>query len=1136
MRAKRNTAFISWGLGLLTVVVLVLNPLDGLGDVLGLWLLFMLLTAFALNLGILLTTGEISPAHVFGIMAFLTLGRQGSSAHALWAVAVGALLGGLLQVARADEWLPRRRVTARSLSSVAETMARHTLSLLVAGALYRQTGGRLPLGSMGPADAFPLLAFAAGYVLMYLLFFVLHVRLQGQAISQVLATDWVTVAGAVLLPVPFGILGAVVATDLDNLSWTILIAGLVLVVVGVYGLSRMEYHYRQQVEEMSSLSVVSQALRTSLELDSLLDTIYLQVAHLLDVDYFTVALVDATQNRIHFPLVVRRGQQVDLPPREPGRTLLDHVIQHRVPLLIEREVDTRARQLELSPPEDRVYSWLGVPLLSPNGALGAVAVASSDPEHLLSAVDQRLLMNIAAQAGVAIENARLYGQAQDRALQLATLNSISALLTGTLSPEKVANLVSSSMVAVANCDAVALYLYFNGKLSLARNVGLSDAFSYYPPTPLIADQAQNDEPRRLGRQPVVVSDSHTDPQVDPARRAALDVEGKRAWVELMLVSGDEPMGVIVAYFDQPRRFSAEEVELMRAFAVQAALAINNARLYTSTDIALSRRVNQLQALYDIGQELTAILNLQKIFELVLGRALEATHSEAGVVVVGTEDGMGIQVVASQGYPPGVFDNPLVLGSSVTATAFDSGRAILLSDVTQHPSYRAFNPATRSQLSVPIRREAETLGVITVESDRLNAYADDDITFVTQLAVQAAIAIDNARLFKRIAENRDRLQVILDSMTEGVLLIDSDGVVALANPRVGTLIGLQPATLVGRLVDDLLMDTGSFFARRMGLTPGELRLLLADLRAGQWNADEDLAQHTYELDEPQHLYINRHIAPVRDEHGTLLGLLLVFVDETEQQELARTREDLSRMIVHDLRGPLTAVTASLKLLNDLTPPDSEFAALVQRTTENSMRAVRKLLNLVDSLLDIAKMESGQLNLERAPVHLNAIVSNVVLEMDTLARELGVNLAADVPYDLPLLDVDSEKIERVLLNLVDNALKFTPAEGEVRVTAYPPDGRAGGAGFVRVEVSDTGPGVPDEYKERLFNRFVQVEGRQGRRRGTGLGLTFCRLAVEAHGGRIWVRDNPVGGAVFGFTLPVAEKDEQAAPVEDDAAPLL
>jgi signal transduction histidine kinase len=133
---------------------------------------------------------------------------------------------------------------------------------------------------------------------------------------------------------------------------------------------------------------------------------------------------------------------------------------------------------------------------------------------------------------------------------------------------------------------------------------------------------------------------------------------------------------------------------------------------------------------------------------------------------------------------------------------------------------------------------------------------------------------------------------------------------------------------------------------------------------------------------------------------------------------------------------------------------------------------------------------------------------------------VQISIEIPPGLPVLFADAEKVERILLNLVDNAIKFTPSGGQVVVSAYPPGKRGAEDRFVRIEVRDTGPGIPDQHKERLFDRFAQLDGQRGHRRGTGLGLAFCRLAVEAHGGQIWIEDQPQGGAIFAFTLPVAE----------------
>ncbi|MBI1258816.1 MAG: histidine kinase, partial [Chloroflexi bacterium] len=251
----------------------------------------------------------------------------------------------------------------------------------------------------------------------------------------------------------------------------------------------------------------------------------------------------------------------------------------------------------------------------------------------------------------------------------------------------------------------------------------------------------------------------------------------------------------------------------------------------------------------------------------------------------------------------------------------------------------------------------------------------------------------------------------------------------------------------------------------------------------------------------------------------LGVLLVFYDETEERKLARTREEVSQMLIHDLRSPLTAVTTSLKLLTDLTPKDSSLRPIVETTTDGGRRAIQKLLGRVDSLLDVSKMENGFLALDAKPSELATLVDNVCVELSPLAQELGVIIKPEISAELPLLEIDADKVERMLLNLVDNALKFSPADSTVLVRAHEPGAEGAAPGFVRIDVLDSGPGVPDEYKLMLFDRYVQVRGRKGARRGTGLGLTFCRLVAETHGGQIWIDDNPMGGSIFSFTLPVA-----------------
>jgi signal transduction histidine kinase len=217
---------------------------------------------------------------------------------------------------------------------------------------------------------------------------------------------------------------------------------------------------------------------------------------------------------------------------------------------------------------------------------------------------------------------------------------------------------------------------------------------------------------------------------------------------------------------------------------------------------------------------------------------------------------------------------------------------------------------------------------------------------------------------------------------------------------------------------------------------------------------------------------------------------------------------------------------MRLLQDLVPEDNEFRPLVEKTTDASQRAIRKLLIRVDSLLDISRMESGELRLETEPTELATLADNVCMELSPLANDLQVTLLSDFPENLPSVNIDADKVERLLLNLVDNALKYSPEKTTIAIRAAAETiGPSTENQVVRVEVIDQGPGIPDDQKENLFGRFVQVAGRQSVRRGVGLGLAFCKMVADAHGGRIWVEDNAGGGSIFVFTLPVIiAKSEQ------------
>ena len=1071
-------------------------------------LIYLLLTTATLYMGVLLTEGEFSPAHVVAMTAVLS---QPAAAQPvlMWGVALGSVIGGLLLVMRAGDDLVGRRLTIRTAGSVVIICARMTLSIFAAAEVYRVMGGVLPLHPPLRDALIPLAAFSLVDCAIYLLIFVLETYVDGRSVRRLLVNRWLILA-VLVVPVPFGILAAVVIS-LTPSSIIIFVVGMLLVTLGLNRFSRTQYRLRKQLDELRSLTAVSQALQSGLKLDLLLYAVYNQVEQLMHTDQFIVALFERDRQRLKFPLVMQQGEPVGGWSESTEHTLIGHVLRRELPLLISRDVLDKAKQLGLQAPDAGVQSWLGVPLLAGGRLLGAIVVSSNDPQQNFTSEDERLLTIVATSASVAIDNAQLYEEQTARATQLSALNRALPQLTGTLSMNEVMKAIVSAATDISEASATAVYLFWDqnrSTLALVRASGLSEHFLAEPLLPLTTRQTTK---------PVLVPDVMRDERAATARDL-MTHEHKAAWAEIQLGIGDEVLGVILFFYDMTQHFSDDDVEILRAFANQAAQAIRNARQYTTTDQALVRQVEQMYALAMLGRQVTASSDVREICSITLGRALEMHQPSVGFVLLKNKFTGVSEVTADSGYPPSVALTPEVLAQSLTGRALREGRLLRLHDVRTEPEQPLLQ-STRSQLTVPLLSGDEVCGAITLESDRLEAFSEEDTYFVSQMANQMMTAVDNKRLFERVAETRDRLQVILDTMTEGILLIDRNGVVALANPRVD-LIDLQPADIQGRNIDELLEQPELDLAERMGFQSDQkVRKLLKELRVpGGWSDSPPLSYTVTTDVEERH--IERHIFPIKDDEGESIGMLLVFYDETEARELLQMRADLSNMIVHDLRSPLTAVTTGLKLMRDIIPADSPLRSTVVSTTETSQRAIRKMLARVDSLLDISRIDSGQLALETEPIDLATLADGVCVELSPLAQDLEVTLTANIHEETPALDIDGDKVERVLQNLVDNALKFCPANGHVTIHAHTPEQQADGRRLVRIDVSDTGPGIPDEYKTRLFDRFAQMKGRRGSRRGSGLGLTFCKLVVEAHGGNIWIEDNPGGGSLFAFTLPVAD----------------
>ena len=356
--------------------------------------------------------------------------------------------------------------------------------------------------------------------------------------------------------------------------------------------------------------------------------------------------------------------------------------------------------------------------------------------------------------------------------------------------------------------------------------------------------------------------------------------------------------------------------------------------------------------------------------------------------------------------------------------------------------------------------------------------------------------------------RIELKTILHNLQDGVLTLDLGRKVTAANEALCRMLGKEEKELLGRIGDAALGAPAG---------AGTLTVFEAAL-SGKEGGEQDT-----EIVHPsgQKTPVAISAVPLRDFLGATVGGVCLFQDITRRKEieglyeqmrtLARVKNDLTNMIVHDLRTPLSSIIGgmqTLEAIGDLTEEQQEMVSI-------SITGGERLLGMINSLLDVEKMESGEMQLNYAALSPGALVTTAVSQVTSLAENSGLTLVPQIEPDLPLFQGDADKIGRTLVNLLGNAIKFTPAGGTVTVAVQ----KGEDPGFLLFSVRDTGEGIPPDAFERIFEKFGQVESRQGgRTQSTGLGLTFSKLAVEAHGGKISVDSVPGKGSIFSFTIPL------------------
>lgn len=550
------------------------------------------------------------------------------------------------------------------------------------------------------------------------------------------------------------------------------------------------------------------------------------------------------------------------------------------------------------------------------------------------------------------------------------------------------------------------------------------------------------------------------------------------------------------------------------FAEALVLVSLAVRRLSITSQRLNQRVADLSALSATGQALAASLEVDTVLALLREQLPRVMPADSLYVALyeAEADEITFPLVVEDGQT--VERTNRRAGHGLTEHIVRTGQPLLIpQDVGAHIQSLGLTQMGRAAVSwvgVPLIAGSQVLGVLAVQTFRPEAepYTDAHRDLLVILASQLAVALNNARLYKQtdtaLAQRLQELSSILETTAEGVLLLDTDTKVLATNRALGYFINLTSSALIGRF-----LNTDGELMARLGFTLPEFEHDLTGLHSSREQASRTITS----LGAPPRT-VERTLRAVRSAEGGISGWLLILRDVTEEQELTRLRDDLTHMLIHDLRSPLGSILTSLALIQQVAKPGQPLEPDILELLSLAQSSGQQLLRLINQLLEIARLESGAVPLNRQPSPPADLVQASLERQRAAAEAAAVTLVSEVAPGLRPLAVDPELIGRVLDNLVDNALKYSPDGGTVRAWVRPSTIR----GLVVFGVRDEGPGIAPEEQDRLFQKFQRIRGQRARRGGTGLGLAFCKLVVEAHQGKIWLDSAPGAGSTFAFSLPV------------------
>jgi PAS domain S-box-containing protein len=599
------------------------------------------------------------------------------------------------------------------------------------------------------------------------------------------------------------------------------------------------------------------------------------------------------------------------------------------------------------------------------------------------------------------------------------------------------------------------------------------------------------------RQPVLIADTSAD---DRWYQKLYDGEKNpkpRSVISAPLLVRDRIVGVITLVNTRPGGLTNEHLSLIQAIADQAGIAVLNARLYAES----KSQARLMMALADSAASITGSLNLKDVFQRILEQISLALRVQAAAIGLLEPDKKQIIFLAKVGWAsPDEGHAHIRLGQGIAGKVAVDGRGMMVQDVRMEPEFdyevnARTGLTTKSMVCVPIRDLDQTIGVIEAINPVDDLFEDDALLVLTGIGSLAGTAIRHAQLFERLQAAHRSYHELFDDSIDPILLTDWKGVVIEANRCAVTIAEYPKDTLCGMNIFQL-----------HAIDEEQLGPNFEHIPSNKTLSYESLLRTRSKYDVPVEVYVRQVWIEGQSQ------LQWIFRDITERKNLDTLREDLIAMIYHDLRAPLANIVSSLDVLDTVLTSSDD--ASTKSLLNIALRSTERIQRLTNSLLDIKRLEAGQPLGDRVIAAPEELLRDAVDTVGPVAKNKQQDLQFVPPVAFPPVLVDAEMIRRVLINLIENAVKYTPSGGQIRV------GGEVHENWVSLWVQDNGPGIPASEQQRIFDKFTRLDTKSTAK-GLGLGLAYCKLAVQGHGGKIGVDSEKGAGAKFWITLPIANE---------------